>query len=253
MGGFLDRYIRRKAIARWQLVEQQADHMALPKLRRQRDEARHLRAQLERVIQTADSRLIQPRLGSNQFPRPLGTDWSWRPDLWREPALRKGLASAPRKAGMDGQVTLFHDCPLAEIGMQQTRNRQEKDLAPFSLAIEVFDFQGTFLSLSIELPMDAANDLTRQHLMRVDTVIESERPTTVFSRLNIQHGPNTEQVLRELNLSMSESTVDFDLAHLELHERRIEKLWLDLIIDEPAMNRIILRDLTFCRHHRADL
>ena len=253
MREFLDRYILRKTIRRFQRTEQLADQLALPKLRRQRDEARQLRGQLERVIQIADNRLIQPRLGSDQFPKPLGTDWSWRPDFWRLPASRKGLASAPRKAKIDGQVTLFHDCSLSEIGLQQARNRREKDLAPFSLAIEIFNFQGSFLSLSIELPPNAAVGLTRQHMMRVDNVIESERPTTVFSRLNIQHGPNSEQVLRELDLSTPECSVDFDLAHLELHERRIEKLWLDLIIDQPAMNRVILRDLTFCRHHRADL
>ena len=61
------------------------------------------------------------------------------------------------------------------------------------------------------------------------------------------------EVLRELDLSTPAATVDFDLAHLNVNERRIEKLWLDLIIDQPAMNRVVFRDLTFCRYHRADL
>ncbi|KIC40547.1 hypothetical protein RA27_12250 [Ruegeria sp. ANG-R] len=253
MGRLLDRYIQRRALARWQRAAQQSDQLALPDLRRQRDEARLLRGQLEQVIRKANKRLTQPFIGANQFAKPLGTDWSWRPDLWRAPMFQKGIASAPRKAKVDGQVTLFHDCSRAEIGVQQIRNRRDKDLAPFSLAIEVFDFQGSFLSLSIELPTEAAVNLTRQHLMHVDTMIEYERPTIVFARLNIQHGPNTEQVLRELDLSTSAVAVDFDLAHLHLNERRIEKLWLDLIIDQPAMNRVVLRDLTFCRCHRADL
>ncbi len=253
MGRLLDRYNQRKVLGRWDRATRQADQTALPELRRQRDEARQLRGQLEQLIQKADSRLIRPLIGSNQFPRPLSTDWSWRPDLWRAPSARKGVASAPRKARMDGQVTLFHDCERAEIAMQQVRNRRDKDLAPFSLAIEVFDFKGSFLSLSVELPRDAAAGLTRQHLMRIDTLIECERPTVVFARLNIQHGPNAEQVLRELDLAQSAATVDFDLAHLDLHERRIEKLWLDVIVEQPAMNRVVLRDLTFCRHHRADL
>lgn len=253
MGRLLDRYIQRKALGRWKRAAQRSDQIALPDLRRQRDEARQLRGQLEQVIQKADRRLIKPLIGANQFAKPLGTDWSWRPDLWRTPLFRKGVASAPRKARMDGQVTLFHDCNRAEIGVRQVRNRRDKDLAPFSLAIEAFDFQGSFLSLSVELPTEAAVNLTRQHLMRVHTMIECERPTIVFARLNIQHGPNSEQVLRELDLSAAEIAVDFDIAHLDLNERRIEKLWLDLIIDQPAMNRVVLRDLTFCRYHRADL
>lgn len=253
MGGILDRYLNSKVLSRWRQAGQQADSAALPVLRRQRDSARQLRAQLDRLIQQADARLTRPLIGSSQFPRPLGTDWSWRPDLWRGPLARPGLASAPRKAVMDKQVTLFHDCDLAEIVLRQIRNRRDNDLAPYSLMAEVLEFNGSFLSLSIELPTEGATGLTGQHLMRVDTVIEAERPLAGFARLNIQHGPNTEQVLRELDVSALVISVDFDLAHLALNERRIEKVWLDVIFNNPAMNRITLRDLTFCRHHRADM
>lgn len=253
MGKLLNRYVQRETLKRWRDAAQQADQMSLPELRRQRDEARQLRKHLDQLTQAADGRLVQPLIGSNQFPRPLGTDWSWRPYLWKRPSSQIGFASAARKTRMDAQVTLFHDCDRSEIAIRQVRNQRDKDLAPFSTAIEIFDFRGSFLSLSIELPADAAAGLTGQHLMRIDAVVECERPALVFARLNIQHGPNTEQVLRELDLSRPEAAVDFDLAHLHLNERRIEKLWLDLILEQPAMNKVVLRDLTFCRHHRADL
>lgn len=154
---------------------------------------------------------------------------------------------------MDRQVTLFHDCPLAEIGMRQTRNSRDNDLAAFGLTVDVFGFSGSFLSLSVELPPEAAQGLTKQHLVRVDVQIELEQPLEMFARLNIQHGPNTEQVLRKLDPSSPSNSVDFDLAHLPLNEERIDKIWLDLILDNPKMNQATLRDLTFCRHHRADL
>ncbi len=253
MGRILDRYIHRRAMQRWRTAAQQAQDVPQSKLRLQRDQARGLRAHLNKLIHIADGRLIRPQIGSVQFPKPVGTDWSWRPDLWRGPLARPGVASAPRKAGIDGQVTLFHDCPQSEIAARQVRNRGEDDLAPFSLAVEAFSFEGSFLSLSVELPPEAARDLTKQHLMRVDTLIDSEQNSGVFARLNIQHGPNTEQVLRQMDLSVSPVAVDFDLAHLPLNERRIEKIWLDLIFENPRMNRIVLRDLTFCRRHRADL
>ncbi len=253
MNRILDRYLNGKVLARWQRASQLAGDAALPDLRVQRDNARKLNQVLNQLLRKADGRLTRPLIGSAQFPKPQGTDWSWRPDVWREPLDRPGLASAPRKAKMDGQVTLFHDCNLAEISLRQVRNRRDSDLAPFGLALEVFNFAGSFVSLSIELPADAAKDLTRQHLMRVDAAITAERPTEIYTRLNIQHGPNAEQVLRELDLPNRSSSVDFDLAHLQLNERRIEKLWLDVIIQNPAMNRFDLRDLTFCRHHRADL
>lgn len=253
MSRLLDRYFSRKAVGHWKRTAQNAPHEDLPLLRQQRDQARVLRAQLDRLIQIADGRLTRPHIGTQNFPRPLGTDWAWRPDLWGSPLPVTGLVSLSRKAQLDDSVALFHDCPLAEIAVRQIRNNGEKDLAPFSLAIDVFSFQGSFLSVSVELPGSSAEGLTRQHLVRTHVTVDRERPAEVFARLNIQNGPNTEQVLRKLEPQHATSDIDFDLAHLSLNERRIEKMWLDLIIQDPGMNRVVLRDLTLCRHHRADL
>ncbi len=253
MGKLLDRFIHRKVLERWRLAERQAPDADVPLLRSQRDAARQLRTHLNRMIHVADGRLALPETGSTRFQHPLGTDWSWRPDPWRGPLPKPGIASVGRKASVDGQVTLFHDCDLSEIGLRQVRNRQANDLAPYGLNIEVFGFNGTFLSLSIELPPDAACGMTRQHLMRLDAMVECERPLEAFARLNIQHGPNAEKVLRELDVSKESVGVDFDLAFANLNEQRIEKIWLDLIFSKPQMNQINLRDLTLCRHHRADL
>ncbi|WP_171176867.1 DUF6478 family protein [Ruegeria sp. HKCCA4633] len=253
MGRILDRYFHRKALDRWRRAVQNAQDVGQADLKIQRDQARVLRGQLDQLIQVADSRLIRPKIGSRQFPKPVGTDWSCRPDLWRGPLAQTGIASAPRKSSLDAQVSLFHDCPLSEIAVRQIRIRDARDLAPFSLAVEVFSFEGSFLSVSVDLPEDAIQDLSREHLIRMESVINCEKPSGMFARLNIQHGPNSEQVLRELCPSESQKAVDFDLAHLPLNERRIEKIWVDLIFETPKMNRMVVRDLTFCRFHRADL
>ncbi|WP_171241316.1 DUF6478 family protein [Ruegeria sp. HKCCA5491] len=253
MGRLLDRYIHRKVLARWRQAAQSASDAAPATLRAQRDEARRLRGHLDHLIHEADGQLMRPLIGSSQFPKPLGTDWYWRPDLWRGPLPRSGVASAPRKVTVDQHVSLFHDCRLSEIGIRQTRNTRDADLAAFGLSLEVFGFTGSFLSLTVDLPVEATQGFSKQHLVRVDVHAEAERPSSIMARLNIQHGPNTDQVLRPLDISHTCSVADFDLAHLPLNERRIDKVWLDLIMDNPAMNRIILRDLTFCRHFRADL
>lgn len=253
MGRILDRYLYRKTLDRWRRAAQRVQNAGQADLRQQRDQARALRSHLDQLIQTADSRLIRPKVGSMQFAKPVGTDWSCRPDLWRGPLAQPGVASAPRKTALDAHVNLFHDCPLSEITVRQIRNRDTGDLAPFSLSVEVFSFEGSFLSVSVDLPGDATQNLTREHLIRMETVIDCERSTGLFARLNIQHGPNSEQVLRQLSASDAQNTVDFDLAHLPLNERRIEKIWVDLIFETPSMNRMVVRDLTFCRFHRADL
>ena len=105
----------------------------------------------------------------------------------------------------------------------------------------------------MELPEAAAQGLTKQHLMRVDTIVEMERPLEIFARLNIKHGPNTEQVVRELPLNAETVQVEFDLAYSRLNEKRVEKIWLDLIFEGPRMNQVTLHDLTFSRRRRAAL
>ena len=79
-----------------------------------------------------------------------------------------------------------------------------------------------------------------------------EKPLEIFARLNIKHGPNTEQIVRELPLHEEDIMVEFDLAYTKLNERRVERLWMDLIFEGPQMNQVILRDLTFSRRPRAD-
>ena len=148
-------------------------------------------------------------------------------------------------------MQLFHDCAFSELTLRQLRNTREEDLAPFGLRMDVFKFDGSFLSLVIDLPPEAVQGITRQHLLRIDSIIESEKPIEIFARLNIQNGPNTEQLVRELPQDDKNIVVEFDLAYSKLNERRIEKIWLDLIFEAPDMNQVILRDLTFSRHRRA--
>ena len=87
--------------------------------------------------------------------------------------------------------------------------------------------------------------------MRAEIHAEQERPVEMFARLNIRHGPNTEQIVREIG--RDDPVVEFDLAYSDINEKRIGGLWLDLIIDRPAMNRIVFRDVTLARYPRAEI
>ena len=151
------------------------------------------------------------------------------------------------------EVTLFHDCERSELSLRQLRNKRESDLAPFGLRMDVFRFDGSFLSLVVDLPYASVDGLRRKHLLRLDVIVEMESPLEIFARLNIKHGPNTEQIVRELPLNEEEIMVEFDLAYTNLNEKRVEKAWVDLIFEGPEMNQVILRDLTFCRYPRAEL
>lgn len=244
--------VYRRGLRRWRRAARSAPMMSQAMLRAERARARKLRYSLNELISTADNRLALPMIGSNAFPKPHGTDWSWRPELWREPLPVPGMSSVQSKSQLGPEVTLFHDCQHSELTLRQIRNSREADLAPYGLRMDVFAFDGSFLSLVLDLPDAAVEGLQRRHLIRMDTIVEMEKPLEIFARLNIKHGPNTEQIVRELPLNEDEIMVEFDLAYSNLNEKRIERSWIDLIFENPQMSQVVLRDLTFSRRPRAD-
>ncbi|PSL21238.1 hypothetical protein CLV88_102358 [Shimia abyssi] len=248
----LQRFYQRGVSRYWAHLARRAERTDLEALRSQRRRARNLRQHLDTLISTAESRLALPIIGSNSFPKPHGTDWAWRPELWREPTPTKGIAAVGNKERLGTEVTLFHDCRISELTLRQLRNNRQRDLAPFGIRMDVFRFDGSFLSLVVDLPPEAAQDLRRSHVIRIDTIVEMEKPLEIFARLNIRHGPNTEQIVRELPLSKEDIRVEFDLAYSNLNEKRVEQLWLDLIFEGPEMNQVILCDLTLSRRPRAE-
>ncbi len=253
MSSILDVIYNTRNLRRWRRAAQEAQAASLDTLRQQRTHARRLRSQLDRLIHVADGRLALPAIGSSSFAKPHGTDWSWRPELWRGPLPSPGMSSVQSKSRLGNEVTLYHDCEHSEITLRQLRNQREEDLAPFGLRLDVFQFHGSFLSLVVELPKEAIEGLQKRHLIRVNTIVETEKPLEIFARLNIKHGPNTEQMVRELPLFEDDVNVEFDLAYSRLNEKRVENAWLDLIFEGPEMNQVVIRDLTFARSPRAEL
>ncbi len=238
---------------RWARVARNAADMPLAVLRQNRAAARLLRTHLDRLIHSADERLALPAVGSSSFQKPHNADWSWRPQLWRGPLATPGMSTVQSKSMMGEEVTLFHDCKYSELTLRQLRNLREEDLAPYGLRMDVFKFDGSFLSLVVDLPADATRGLKKTHLVGMNCIVEMEKPLEIFARLNIKHGPNTEQIVRELPLHEEDIIVEFDLAYSNLNEKRVEKAWIDLIFEGPEMNQVVLRDLTFSRRPRAQL
>jgi hypothetical protein len=218
-----------------------------------RGQARAMRRQIDRVIHSADERLSAPVIGAGLPRQPLGTDWSWRADAWRGPLPQAGLVARSDRSRISDDLMLYHDCPLGEVVLRQRRNLAEDDRAPFGIGIEVFAFQGSYLSLAVSLPTGAVQGLKSRHLMRMDALLDADRPLRAYARLNVKHGPNVAQLVRELPSMTGEVVVEFDLAYAKLDETRIERAWLDLIFNDAAMTGISLRDLVVSRRPRAEL
>lgn len=250
---FLDRVVFRRSLVAWDRAGAAVDQMDLAALRSLRGRAWQVRRSIDRVINVADGRLALPVIGGNAVPAPLGTDWAYRPDLFRTPISPPGAATVPARTGFGTEASVHHDCTCPELTFRQIRNTRAEDVAPFAARLEVFHFDGSFLSLVIDLPPEACTGLRRNHVIRLDPIVETECPLDIYARLNVKHGPNVEQVVRKLPLGEAEIAVEFDLAYTDLNEKRVEKAWIDLIFEGPGMNRIILRDLTLTRRPRAEL
>jgi hypothetical protein len=249
----LDGWHQRRTKERWMRLVEAAPDMDSFSLRAARAEARGMRRQLDRVLQVTDARLVVPALGSGLPEMPLGTDWSWRPNLWRGALTEPGAVAAMDRTAVDDGVALYHDCPLGEVVVRQVRNDTPEDRAPYGLAIDVFGFHGTFLSLALNLPDAAVTGLKARHLVRAEMVIDCDRPLKAFARLNIKHGPNLAQPVSALPEAGRDKVAEFDLAYADLNDKRIERAWIDLILNDAAMTRIVIRDVVVSRRPRAEL
>ena len=248
----LDWIVHTSGVRHWSKAARRAPAMGLSDLRRERSRARKLLYSLHEMVAVADNRLALPMIGSHAFPKPHGTDWAWRPSLWCLPLPSPGMSSAQSKSKLGDELILFHDCAHSELTLRQVRNHREADLAPYGLRMDGFNFDGSFLSVVLDLPNGAVDGLKKNHLIRLNTIVEMEKPLEIFARLNIKHGPNTEQIVRELPLHADDIVVEFDLAYSNLNEKRIERAWLDLIFENPQMSQVTLRDVTLSRRMRAE-
>ena len=186
-----------------------------------------------------------------------GTDWRWQPGLLLEAVQPSTLLGIDPGANLGHNVTLWHDCGRNALTIRQKRNDDRPQQPAFSLALEVYEFTGSYLSLSLKLPDDILPGLGAQFVVRLDLSMAAEQEITVYARLNLVQGPNVETVLRQAGdpIAGQNNTrmIEFDLAYADLVDRPIEKVWLDLIFEEPHMNAITVSDLVMSRRPRAEI
>ncbi|MEM9969232.1 MAG: DUF6478 family protein [Pseudomonadota bacterium] len=249
----IQRRLFERVLKRWHATAEGSQKMSLAALRQERHKAHLLRTHLNRVIQVADERLATPINASRAFAKPHNADWAWRPDLWRAPLSIVGAGAISSPFKLDDHVSLFHDCPISEMSLRHLRNNSDDFIASHCLRLSVYAFDGSFLSLVINLPEDCITGMNKTHIIRLDMRVKTEAPLAIYARLNVRHGPNTEQIVRQVPLTDSSVTVEFDLAYSDLNEKQVESAWIDLIVEDPNMNEVTFHDLTVSRRPRAEL
>lgn len=251
--GILERFGRSDRLKRWQRAMDAPSGVPGSALAEMNVEMREMRDRLDDLSSRARSELLSRVLPSDGIEQSDQCDWAMRPAPWRVEMRPRGLVGVPSPTHLPGDVTLFHDAAHSDLSLRQDRAPAWIDGAIFGLVLEVYRFDGSFVSLVQDLPAEAVEGLTLNHFITVDLRIEREQPVELYARLNVQHGPNVEQLVRQIEIRDGRGQAEFDLAYSKINEQRIEKAWLDLIIESPEMTRIALWDMVVLRAPRADV
>lgn len=212
-----------------------------------------MRGDVDRLSSSAETELFNRIGGLEGVHLPDQCDWAERAGPWRTRLAQRGYVDFPSPLTLGAGVTLFHDAVRADLSLRQEPVRGEPTGPAFGLVLEVYRFDGSFLSLVQDLPEAAISGLSLGHFFRVQLTLEREQRIEIYARLNIQHGPNHEQIVRQFAFSGNRGMAEFDLAYTKINERRIEKAWVDLILEGPEMNRIAIWDMVMLRAPRADV
>ena len=194
-----------------------------------------------------------------QRPKPplraqhLATDWVWRPTFWQTPVAYSALSGAGNGTALNDEIKMFHNADHAQITSRQIIQIDPINLPDFGLSLDVYDFSSGYISLAVRLPAPFAKNLRKHHLLRMDYALKVRKSLSIFARLNIENGPNTTEISVQFPDNCENGILKFDLSSLKFTERRIKNIWVDLIFEAPAMNKITLEDIIFSRHPRAKL
>ena len=251
--GYLGRAISSAYLKLWHRRLQRVARVKTTKLRQQRREALALQRQLGEVLPSINGELHRRLGGPKAYRHGSKMLWAWRPELW---TLRCPTSSGPVEqsgARLMPNTKVFFDDATCALIVQQFRNDISEGFAPYGVALELFQFEGSFLSLAIDLPDELYETFAKDELIGLSGAIFAERPAGFTVRLNIKHGPNTDQLIQAHDLNHSEIRAEFDLAHLNINVKRVEKIWLDLVFETPNFNRISVTDLAFYKRPRGEI
>lgn len=181
------------------------------------------------------------------FQIPPKTQWGFSPKL-QNGITQDGLSGKILTGTALGEhVTLHHEADGAAFSVHRP------DDYGAGLVFEFKEFAGEYFSLAFEVPVEGVLALGRQGLVRLNLRTRLSEQTKAYARLNLCHGPNTEQIVRMIDIGEGESFVEFDMFYTEFEQNRAASAWIDLIINDPAHMSFALEEVVILRRARASL
>ncbi len=170
---------------------------------------------------------------------PERTWWHQRPALWPAGTLAPVEAAGTGHSLCPG-LTLHHDSATGP----------SLALRDGQLCIGLAGVSGRFVSLALALPAEVARALGRHDIIRLAGVMTPAARQTVFARLNLVHGPNSEALPHEIADPSAPFRVEWDLSFTGFEPDRARDAWIDLILEAPFAARVEVADLTALVHPR---
>lgn len=173
-----------------------------------------------------------------------------RPLLWQR-RLKEKIAYHDDRITLGDDATLYHDCPYQEICMSQKRNIGSRFEAPYSLRLDIFEFAGSFLSVSI--PIRFAPSLTQDQNILLRWGSASDAPIESFVKLTIEKGSQKE--VQELTTEKSDQIhmAEFDLSTFHTALDQSQRAWFDISFHNMRANEITLQDLAIFALRKVNL
>ena len=181
------------------------------------------------------------------FHIPPKTQWAFTPALNTQVPIDGIAGNILTGTGLAPNLTLHHEVEGAQFAIEQSEDYSD------GLVFDFADFTGSFFSLAFALPQEGVLALGRQDLLRFVLRTQTSEPFQAYARLNLCHGPNTEQIVRMVEVGEGESFAEFDIFYTEFEQKRATSAWVDLIINDPAHKRITLDQAIILRRARASL
>lgn len=250
---FLGRLKGASPFRKWEKVLQSPQEIPTPELTGLGAEMRAWRHKIDRMGAAVETEMLSRVTAVDGIDRPDQCDWAERSGPWHHAVRPRAHVNLASPTEIGSGVKLFHDANYADMSLRQDRVPSHVTGSTYGLVMEIYRFDGSFVSLVQDLPDAALKGLTLNHFIAVHLNIECEQEIEVYSRLNVQHGPNMEQIVRQVAIDGNRGVAEFDLAYAKINEKRLEKAWIDLIFESPEMNRVALWDMVMVRAPRADI
>ena len=174
------------------------------------------------------------------------------PAVWRIPLAPGECRSAANGSAIGAGVNLYFDGSETLVSWRQKVIAERQEVPGYALVVESGDFDGSYISVAIEVPNRLLRTVTRNSIVRLEMKFRSDRPIDGKFRLNLRRGPNIFAIWQPFDSNVGGQQIDFDLADSGTDPTKTEAMWLDLVVSVSRAPQIELADVRISHRFRAE-